>query len=135
MQRLAALRQGLNDADRALVQQYASQGSLSPQAASTPALRQLLLSDAPADWRQVRCPVLALNGDLDLQVPAAANLEGIRQALAAGGNRRVEVQAFAGLNHLFQDANTGLPDEYARIEETISPIVLARIAQFLDHQS
>jgi hypothetical protein len=38
------------------------------------------------------------------------------------------------LNHLFQDAGTGLPDEYGKIDETMSPIVLARIADFLEHQ-
>ena len=131
---LAALQQSLSGADRALVRQYASQGSLNPGMAAAPALRQLLLSDAPAYWRRVKCPVLALGGDLDVQVPARENLEAIRRSLAQGGNRRAEIQSLPGLNHLFQDAGTGLPDEYARIDETISPIVLARVAQFLEHQ-
>jgi hypothetical protein len=134
MQALAALGQSLSDEDRKLVQQYASQGSLNPRMAAPPALRQLLLSDAPGSWRQVKCPVLALGGDLDVQVPAKENLAAIRQALAEGGDRRAQTQSLPGLNHLFQDAGTGLPDEYGKIDETMSPIVLARIADFLEHQ-
>jgi len=75
--------------------------------------------------------VLALNGGLDLQVPADENLAGIRQALAAGGNRDVTTEKLPGLNHLFQTARTGAPSEYAEIEETFAPAALQRIGDWI----
>lgn len=78
-----------------------------------------------------RCPVLALNGTKDVQVDAAINLGLIRQYAAESGNKRVTTKAYEGLNHLFQHAVTGSPNEYAQIEETISPEVLADIAAWI----
>jgi len=79
----------------------------------------------------VRCPVLALGGSLDHQVPAKENLAGINAALKAGGNEKVESVELLSLNHLFQTAKTGTEDEYDKIEETLAPIALHRIAQFV----
>lgn len=78
-----------------------------------------------------RCPVLALNGTKDVQVDAAINLGLIRQYATESGNKQVTVKAYEGLNHLFQHAVTGSPNEYAQIEETISPEVLADIAAWI----
>lgn len=79
----------------------------------------------------VRCPVLVLNGDLDLQVVADLNVPAIEAALHKGGNGRVTVKRFPSLNHMFQTANTGLPGEYTQIDETIAPVVLSTIASWL----
>jgi fermentation-respiration switch protein FrsA (DUF1100 family) len=81
--------------------------------------------------RKVRCPVLALNGSLDLQVPPKQNLPAIRKALDEGGNKHYEIDELPGLNHLFQTAKSGAPSEYAEIEETISPVVLDKIASWV----
>jgi fermentation-respiration switch protein FrsA (DUF1100 family) len=75
--------------------------------------------------------VLALNGSLDLQVPADENLAAIERELRAGGNRDVTVEKLPGLNHLFQTAGTGAPSEYAEIEETFSPAALQRIGDWI----
>jgi len=80
---------------------------------------------------KIKVPVLALNGGLDLNVPAKENLEGIKQALTKGGNKHFEVMEFEGLNHLFQTAKTGSPSEYESIEETISPKVLEKISAWV----
>jgi len=72
---------------------------------------------------KVRCPVLALNGVKDLQVPVS-NLEAIEKAVKSGGNENVTVIAFENLNHLFQNCTTGAVAEYSQIEETIDPEVL-----------
>lgn len=74
--------------------------------------------------RKVRCPVLALNGGKDTQVPAKQNLPEIEKALKAGGNRDFETRELSGLNHLFQTCATGAPTEYATIEETVAPAAL-----------
>lgn len=86
----------------------------------------------PSIWLQkVTCPVLALNGTKDLQVPAAINLAAISQALDKAGNTDYTIVEFPGLNHLFQECETGLPDEYARIEQTIAPVVLDQITSWI----
>ena len=74
--------------------------------------------------KKVNCPVLALNGEKDLQVPAASNLSAIEAALKKGGNQNIKTMELPGLNHLFQSCETGAPIEYGQIEETISPEVL-----------
>ena len=73
---------------------------------------------------KVKCPVLALNGEKDLQVPAKENLAAIEKALTEGGNKNFKIMEIPGVNHLFQTCETGAIDEYAQIEETISPAVL-----------
>ncbi len=81
--------------------------------------------------RQVSCPVLAVNGSKDLQVPAAANLAKIEEALKEGGNETYRIVNLPGLNHLFQTAETGLPNEYMQIEETMSPLALDTIGDWI----
>jgi len=73
---------------------------------------------------KVKCPVLAINGEKDLQVPPKENLSAIEEALIKGGNINFEVKMLPGLNHLFQTSTTGAISEYGKIEETISPIAL-----------
>lgn len=90
----------------------------------TPWYRNFLAFDPRDSLRQVSCPVLALNGTLDVQVPAAENLGSIRDALREAGNENVTTRQLEGLNHLFQTATTGSPGEYAAIEETFSPVAL-----------
>jgi len=86
----------------------------------------------PQDYlSQVKCPLLAINGSLDLQVPPRENLQAIEKAMIFGGNPNYTVEELPGLNHLFQHAATGSPGEYAKIEETISPSVLDMIAKWI----
>ncbi len=83
---------------------------------------------------KVKCPVLALNGALDLQVAAKANINAIETALQKGGNQHYRSQIFPNLNHLFQTAKTGLPAEYPQIEETFSPEALKVMFEWLMRQ-
>jgi len=88
--------------------------------------------DPSVDWARVKCPILAVNGSLDLQVTPEENLCGIANAANDGGNFDVTIEAFQGLNHLFQSTATGNIDEYAQLEETFSERVLERLAAWLD---
>ena len=97
----------------------------------SPWYRFFLGYDPSPALRQVACPVLALNGSLDLQVPADENLAAIEKALREGGNPDVTARKLDGLNHLFQHAEMGLPAEYPRIEETFAPEALELIAQWM----
>ena len=81
--------------------------------------------------RQVRVPVLAVNGELDSQVPLQQNLPAIEQALREARNPDVTIRPMPGLNHLFQTAKTGSPTEYATIEETISPALLDVVTRWI----
>ncbi|PRC94677.1 alpha/beta hydrolase family protein [Solimicrobium silvestre] len=127
---LKALYSGLAPEDQALVKKLKmNMGSLSLAQAKQPGLRTLLMSNPALDWRMVRCPVLALNGSLDHQVPVES-LAGIVAALKAGGNPKVESAILPSLNHLFQTAKTGGEEEYDKIDETIAPGALQKIAAF-----
>jgi uncharacterized protein len=95
---------------------------------TSPWFRYFLTYDPSTALRKVTCPVLALNGEKDLQVSPAQNLPTIRKALEEGGNKHFEVDELPGLNHLFQTTKTGAPSEYAEIEETIAPVALAWIS-------
>jgi hypothetical protein len=91
--------------------------------------RYFITYDPAAALRQVKCPVLAINGSLDKQVLPSQNLPPIRQALA--DNKRAEIDELPGLNHLFQTAKTGSPTEYAQIEETIAPVALEKMETWI----
>jgi dienelactone hydrolase len=93
-------------------------------------LRQRLLFDPGPLMRQLRVPVLALFGDLDVQVPAVANAPLMRTAIA-GSSPHSDVLILEGLNHAFQTARTGAVEEYARIEETIAPRALTQMTAWL----
>lgn len=84
---------------------------------------------------KVKCPVLAINGEKDLQVPAKENLDAIKKALTKGENKKVTIKEIPNLNHLFQECKTGSPDEYANIEQTFSPTALTEIVTWLETQT
>jgi pimeloyl-ACP methyl ester carboxylesterase len=101
---------------------------------NSPWMRYFVNYDPATSLSKVTCPVLALNGEKDLQVPPKQNLPAVRQALEAAGNKHFEIVELPGLNHLFQTAKTGSPTEYARIEETIAPAALDKIATWILQQ-
>src|SRR6185503_3151723 len=98
---------------------------------ATPWFQYFLAYDPRPTLMKVRVPVLAINGEKDLQVPVKEDLEGIEQALKDGGNRDYKIVALPGLNHLFQTSNTGAVSEYGTIEETIAPVVLQTIGDWI----
>jgi len=100
-----------------------------------PWMQYFLKYDPRTSLRQVRVPVLALDGSLDLQVPPKADLAAIDSTLKRAGNRDYEVKELPGLNHLFQTAKTGSPNEYATIDETFSPAALQIIADWINARS
>jgi len=97
----------------------------------TPWFRYFIRYNPVPALEKLKCPVLALNGTKDMQVPPEENLSGIKQALTKGGNKHFEIVKLDGLNHLFQTAVTGLPTEYSKISETISPKALEIISDWI----
>jgi len=99
--------------------------------AVNPWMRHFLTYDPAAALRKLRVPVLALNGSKDTQVTPTENLAVITAALKESGTTDVTIRELPDLNHLFQTAITGAPQEYAQIEETISPTALQIIGDWV----
>ena len=98
---------------------------------NNPWFRYFLSADPAEFWSKVKCPVLALNGEKDLQVNSVINLPAIKEALKKGKNKKVTIKSLPELNHLFQHCTTGAPVEYASIEETFSPEALQIITDWI----
>lgn len=112
--------------------------SLTPYMANAVAIQVLsewfrtFLIIEPADYiPKIHCPVLALNGSKDLQVPPDPNLIRIEEYLKSGGNKNFKCEKLEGLNHLFQHATSGSPNEYSTIEESFAPEALNEVLYFI----
>ena len=87
----------------------------------------------PAQYlKKITCPVLALNGELDKQVDAVQNVYAIRDGLKRCPDFTPCI--LPGLNHLFQECETGYVDEYGLIEQTLSPAFLEQVGKWLDER-
>lgn len=80
--------------------------------------------DPRENLSKVKCPTLALNGKKDLQVPSSNNINAIKGVYQKSGNNELLCIEYDNLNHLFQECKTGLPSEYADIDQTFSTEVL-----------
>jgi len=98
---------------------------------NTPWFRFFLSYEPSTSLEFVTCPVLAVNGEKDLQVPPKENLAAIEAALKKAGNTNYTIKEFEDLNHLFQHSETGAPGEYAKIEETFSESAMKFIAEWI----
>ncbi len=105
------------------------------RAMATPWMHYFISYDPAPVLRKVQCPVLALNGEKDLQVPPAENLAAIEKYLKEGGNTEVTTRMLPTLNHLFQTSETGAPSEYSSLEETFSPAALEVITTWILSQT
>ena len=96
-----------------------------------PEMRSILLHDSGQTLRQLKVPVLALNGSRDVQVSARLNLPAIAAALAEGGNSDFTVVELPGLNHLFQNCTKCTVAEYGELNQTFSPTALLLMGDWL----
>jgi uncharacterized protein len=130
----AALESKLNE----LVQSSGMGASLPPSALqaqvgmlASPWFHFFLDYDPVPALQKTLCPVLALNGEKDLQVPPKENLSKIQKALQDAGNKDFQTTELPGLNHLFQHGPTGSPTEYGAIEETMAPEALNAVSDWI----
>ena len=100
-----------------------------------PWFRSFLTFDPVKALSGVSRPLLLLFGEYDLQVPPDANSPPLRAALETSGHADFEIAILPKLNHLFQTSQSGMPQEYASIEETFAPAALDRIAHWLEQKS
>jgi fermentation-respiration switch protein FrsA (DUF1100 family) len=116
---------------RALGQMDSMQVMMQIKQVMSPWMKFFLTYDPIPTLKKVKCPVLAINGSKDLQVPPDYNLPPIEQALKSGGNTHYKVVKLDGLNHLFQHCKTGAVTEYGGIEETFAPEAMELIASWI----
>ena len=126
-----ALIASLPPADKAEAEKNRAMVDAQVQQFATPWFRYFLNYDPRPALRKVKVPVLVMNGDKDLQVIASQNVPEVEKALRAGGNQRVTVRLMPGLNHFFQHADTGSPQEYGTIDETFAPEAIKEIGAFI----
>lgn len=121
----------------AVLETVEMRGLPSPQPGALSALtsawyRFYIAYDPRPALRSIHMPVLALLGSKDVQVTAEQNLSALREALA--DNPRADVRVLEGLNHGFQTAQAGSPNEYRSIEETIAPVALETIGNWISER-
>lgn len=98
---------------------------------TTPMYRHSIKNDPITALRKINCPVLALFGGLDNQVLPKRNLAALNKMIQKEHKTNFTIKKFTGKNHLFQEAETGFPSEYAKIEQTVSPDVLQYITDWI----
>ena len=81
--------------------------------------------------KKLICPILAINGSKDLQVSSKENLDLMKNIFMNSKNGSVDIKELKNLNHLFQECKTGSINEYAKIEQTISPVALNKILNWI----
>jgi len=121
----------VTDEDRAVAPMLVAAAEKQLPMMLTPGFRALLFFDPSAAIAKVKCPVMAMFGENDTQVPMALNLPPMEAALKASGNRDYAIAKLPALNHLFQTSKTGLVTEYAAIEETIAPEALKAVSSWI----
>lgn len=104
-------------------------------AIATPWLRYFITYDPAENLRKVKCPVLVLNGQKDIQVTANLNTSGITAALKEGGNKNIQLHIIPDLNHLFQHCTTCTVQEYSQLDETFAPEVLKTMSEWILKQA
>ena len=85
--------------------------------------------DVPGIWAQVKQPILAIYGTLDVQVDSQQNAPAMQADTA--DNRDVSVVVIDNMNHLMQEAKTGGVTEYATLDQHVMPKVLETLSSWL----
>jgi pimeloyl-ACP methyl ester carboxylesterase len=96
-----------------------------------PWLKYFISTDPDQFWNKVNCPVLALDGEKDIQVFPDENIGAIRSSLQKAGNQNVTSFIFPGLNHLFQHCTKCTLAEYKELQETFAPEALQTMGDWL----
>ncbi|MBB4119151.1 hypothetical protein GGR32_001447 [Mesonia hippocampi] len=102
---------------------------------TTPWMKFFLSYNPAPTLQKINCPVFALNGEKDIQVPAKENLAAIKNAFAKNKQAKLTLKEYPQLNHLFQECNLCNLTEYGQLEQSISPIVLKDITQWILKQT
>lgn len=129
--------QALSDEDRAALGITDLEAAARQEAATSrrgyanESFASLMDYDPAADLRAITAPVLAIFGELDVQVSPEQNSGPIEAAFADSGNPDATVVTIAGANHLFQVAETGAIEEYTTLEPAFAPEFVTTLIDWL----
>lgn len=98
---------------------------------NSPWYRFFLTYEPTISLSKLTMPVLALNGDHDWIALSQVALPIIEQSLKTAGNKDYTVRETKNMNHWFQTCKTGALAEYGMLQETMSPVILEIIAQWI----
>lgn len=98
---------------------------------NSPWMRYFLNYDPAPALEKLKQPALLLFGAKDLQVPPKQNEKPMVNALKKAGNQEYEVVIYPTANHLFQDAVTGSPSEYATLKKEFVSGFLEKITEYI----
>lgn len=96
----------------------------------TPQMSSFLYYDPGEDLKELSIPVFALFGGKDTQVTPEQNYWKFGE-LCGVNNMDCTSQMFNDANHLFQDANTGLANEYATLPKKFTEGFLTDISEWI----
>jgi pimeloyl-ACP methyl ester carboxylesterase len=85
--------------------------------------------DTPSYWSEVQQPILAIYGDLDVQVDSAQNAPALEEITAA--NEDVTLVVFPTMNHILQEAETGGLGEYGTLEQSVREDLLETMRDWI----
>ena len=128
---IARFKASLTPEELAATPNFDSQMETEVRRLLVPELQSLIRHDPVPVLKGLTCPVLAIGGTLDTQVPSHQNLPAIALALAQGKHEDYQIVSLPKLNHLLQPARTGTVAEFATIEQTLAPVVLDAIGTWL----
>jgi len=114
-----------NDTVRAAVEQ-----ALAPL--TEPWMAHFLRYDPASDLAAAKVPVLIVYGGRDLQVAPELNAQPATDALKRSGQPQTMIVTLPTANHLFQQANTGLLDEYGTLTDEMGPALTGIVTEWLD---
>lgn len=131
-----AFQEGDDDAvEEAIVQLITAQTGREPNEATvqlaldqftSPIFQSYYEYDPTPFWLALDVPTLAIYGSLDLQVSAEQN-----SAAIEGENDLITIVTIENMNHIFQSAETGLPDEYGRLEQSVNTELLDILTEWI----
>ncbi|OGD73846.1 MAG: hypothetical protein A2Y64_09270 [Candidatus Coatesbacteria bacterium RBG_13_66_14] len=100
-------------------------------AVESPWFRFFMDYDPALDLAEIACPLLAVWGEHDLQVPAEENRARMEEVLSKAGHGDYTLEIVPRANHLFQETETGAFSEYALLPKEFAPGFLELISGWL----
>lgn len=97
----------------------------------SPWFAYMLIYDPRIALAEVTCPVLALYGEKDVQVPARSQSGALTETFSEAGKTNYRIVTFANANHLFQAAETGAVSEYTKLRKEFVPGFLDTLSAWI----
>jgi pimeloyl-ACP methyl ester carboxylesterase len=96
----------------------------------TPWFQYFISYNPQENLSKMKCPVLAIYGSLDLQVPSTLNINVLEPIFQKSKIKHTIIE-LKNHNHIMQVASTGSVNEYVQIEQTFSPEALETISNWI----